>query len=117
MKNEQKLASLLGLAQKAGKLSSGDFAVDRAIKSGKAKIILVAADASEGTKKSYKDMAKFYNVSYYETLSKIRLGEAIGKPLRAAAVITDEGFTRSLLKLLASQEKLDAYGRENMGVD
>ena len=41
----------LGLAQKAGKLASGDYAVRSALKNGKAKLLLVAADAAENSKK------------------------------------------------------------------
>ena len=37
----------LGLAQKAGKLASGDYAVRSALKNGKARLLLVAADAAE----------------------------------------------------------------------
>lgn len=100
MQNEQKLISLLGLAQKAGKLASGDFAVERAIKSGKAKILLIAADASEGTKKGYRDTASYNDIACYEVLTKAALGSAIGKPQRAALVFLDDGFSMSAKKLL-----------------
>lgn len=100
MQNEQKLISLLGLAQKAGKLASGDFAAERAIKSGKAKLLLVAADASEGTKKGYRDTASYNNIAYCEILTKAAFGNAIGKPQRAALVFLDDGFALSAKKLL-----------------
>lgn len=46
--------SLLGLAQKAGKIVSGELAVEKAVRSGKAKLIVVAADGSDNTKKPIK---------------------------------------------------------------
>lgn len=45
------VAFALGLAQKAGKVASGDFAVRSALKSGKAKLLIVAADAAPNSKK------------------------------------------------------------------
>lgn len=48
----------LGLAQKAGKLASGDYAVRSALKNGKAKLLLVAADAAENSKKDMYFMAE-----------------------------------------------------------
>lgn len=94
--------SLLGLAQKAGKLASGEFAVEKAVKSGKAKLLLVAADASEATRKNYHDMATYYHVPIVEDLAKEVIGASIGKGQRAAIAVTDIGFCKSLLKLLAS---------------
>ena len=98
--NQQKLMSLLGLAQKAGKIVSGDFAVQGAIKSGKARMLIIAADASESTKKEYQYLAASRNITIYCVLSKEQLGGAIGKALRAAVVITDEGFIKPITLIL-----------------
>lgn len=98
--NQQKLMSLLGLAQKAGKIVSGDFAVQGAIKSGKAKLLIIATDASESTKKEYQYQASSRNITIYCVLSKEQLGGAIGKALRAAVVITDEGFIKPITLIL-----------------
>ena len=43
----QRIMNLLGMAQKAGRIVSGNFAVEQAIKGGKAKYLIVAADAAE----------------------------------------------------------------------
>lgn len=95
--NQQKLMSILGLAQKAGKIASGDFAVQGAIKSGKARLLIIATDASESTKKEYQYLAASRNIENYCVLSKEQLGGAIGKALRAAVVITDEGFIKPIV--------------------
>ena len=42
-----KQLSLLGLAMKAGKVVSGEFAVEKYVKEGKAHLVLVAEDASK----------------------------------------------------------------------
>jgi ribosomal protein L7Ae-like RNA K-turn-binding protein len=100
--NDEKIILLLGLAQKAGKISSGELSVEKAIKSGKAKLLIIATDCSEATKKSYNDMAAYYGVELYETFSKEQLGQCIGKVYRAALAITDIGFTNAVKKLLNS---------------
>ncbi|MBP2642466.1 MAG: ribosomal protein L7Ae/L30e/S12e/Gadd45 [Firmicutes bacterium] len=98
--NEHKLISLLGLAQKAGKVSSGEFAIEKAVRSGKARMILVAADATANSKKSYTDLARYYEVNCYEVLSKEVIGTAIGKSARAAVTVTDMGFSKAILEVL-----------------
>ncbi|WP_425060902.1 putative ribosomal protein YlxQ [Sporomusa carbonis] len=98
--NEQKFMLVLGLAQKAGKVVSGDFAVQGAIKSGKAKLLIIASDASESTKKEYQYQAEYKNIAIYSALSKEQLGSAIGKALRAAVAVTDEGFIKPLIRAL-----------------
>lgn len=98
--NEQKFMSVLGLAQKAGKIVSGDFAVQGAIKSGKARLLIVASDASDATKKEYQYQAGSRGIDIYYALSKEQLGYSIGKALRAAVVITDNGFVKPLIRAL-----------------
>ena len=48
-----KVLSLIGLAMKAGQVVSGEFSVEKCIKSGKAKLVIIATDASENTKKKF----------------------------------------------------------------
>jgi ribosomal protein L7Ae-like RNA K-turn-binding protein len=100
MMNEHKLTSMLGLAQKAGKLASGELQVEKAVRSGKAKLILVAADATTSTKKGYRDLAHYYKVAYHEVLSKDQLGNATGKSPRAAIAVVDGGFGKTISELL-----------------
>ena len=64
MKNNNKVLSLLGLATKAGKIASGEFSTEKSVKSGKGFLVLVAADASENTKKKFRNMCEFYEVSF-----------------------------------------------------
>ncbi len=98
--NEKKLMAVLGLAQKAGKIVSGDFAVQGAIKSGKARLLIVASDASNATKKEYQYQAESRDIVIYYALSKDQLGGAIGKALRAAVAITDNGFVKPLVRAI-----------------
>ena len=60
MSKRDKVLSLIGLAMKAGKCVSGETMTESETKSGKAKFVIVAGDASENTKKKFGDMCKFY---------------------------------------------------------
>ena len=92
---------MLGLAQKAGKVVSGEFAVEQTVRTHKARLVLLAVDASANSKKNYRDLASYYEVPIYEIFSKQELGESIGKIQRAALAVTDLGFSRALEKLLS----------------
>lgn len=82
----------LGLAQKAGKLAAGDLSVEGALQNRKAKLLLIAADAAEATKKNLYSIATRYSVPVYEVLSKAELGLAIGKSPRSSIAILDKNF-------------------------
>ena len=72
--NMRKELSLLGLAAKAGKIVSGEFATENAVKAGKAFLVLTAEDASDNTKKKFRDMCTFYQVPFYSIGTKEELG-------------------------------------------
>lgn len=103
MTNEQKITSLLGLAQKAGKIASGELAVEKAVKSGQAKLVIMATDCSVATKKNYVDMTTYYKVEIRELYSKEQLGMCIGKMYRATLAVTDAGFCTAIKKLLDTE--------------
>ena len=95
---------MLSLCQKAGKLLSGEFQCEQAIKSGKAKMVIIAKDASDNTKKLFKDKYEFRNIPLYELGSKEQLGHTIGKDQRASLAIIDDNFYRKLKQLLDNEE-------------
>ena len=92
------VAFALGLAQKAGKVASGDFAVRSALKSGKAKLLVVAEDAAPNSKKDMYYLAEVAGVEVVELLTRDELGYAIGKAKRTAVVITDTNFDKMINK-------------------
>ncbi len=53
--NMEKLHSLLGLAMRAGKLVSGEDGTMLDLKKNKLNLVIVATDASNNTKKLFKD--------------------------------------------------------------
>ena len=63
----------------------------------------MAGDASENTKKKFRDMCEFYEVPIYFYKDKDTLGHAMGKQFRASLAILDEGFAKGILKELKSR--------------
>lgn len=96
--------SLLGLAARAGKVASGEFAVEKSVKSRKAFLVLVAEDASANTKKNFGDMCTYYKVPLYYVGTKEELGKAIGKEYRASLSVTDRNFADAMKKKLEQTE-------------
>lgn len=101
---QNKVLSFLGLSMKAGKLLSGEFSVEQAVKANKAFIVIVAEDASENTKKLFKDKCTFYNIPEYEYGTKEQLGRAIGKEIRASVAVTDSGLANKIEQELKTME-------------
>lgn len=95
-----KILSNLGLAQKAGQIASGEFAVEKAVKSSLAHLVIVAADASDNTKKKMKNMTEFYETPIYYYGSREELGRCIGKEFRSMVAVLHPGFADSIKKQL-----------------
>jgi len=101
---QDKVLSLIGLAQRAGKVASGEFATERAVKTGSASVVFVAEDSSDNTKKMFDNMCTFYNVPIYIYSDKETLGHAIGKEFRASLAVLDIGFKNAIEKNMKSME-------------
>jgi ribosomal protein L7Ae-like RNA K-turn-binding protein len=96
--NKTKILSLTGLAMKAGKVASGEFSTEKAVKTGKGYLVIVAEDASDNTRKKFSNMCDYYQVPCLCFGSKEELGKAIGKEMRASLAILDENFSKAILK-------------------
>ena len=97
---QNRVYSMIGIAQKAGKLASGEFATEHAVKSGRAALVIVSDAASENTKKKFRTMCEFYEVPVYFYGGKEELGHAMGKEFRASLAVLDSGLAKSIEKNL-----------------
>lgn len=100
-----KVLSLLGLAKKAGKVVSGEFSTEAAVKSAKAYLVLVSEEASENTKKKFHNMCAYYEVPIYLYGKKEELGGCIGQEFRASLAVTDPGFAEAVIKQLGNLDE------------
>lgn len=99
-----KLSMALGLSMRAGKCIAGDFACEKALKSGKAKLILVEDAASDNTKTRYREWCITRNVPY---LVIAGVANAVGKPGRMIFAISDAGFVRMIQSALGADKNND----------
>lgn len=100
MTPEKKILSMLGLAKRAGRVMSGEFQTEKAVKTGRAFLVIVAEDASENTRKMFCDMCRYHEVPLQYFSTKEILGHAIGTQMRASAAVTDEGFAHRINEMI-----------------
>lgn len=98
--NSNQWMSLLGLANRARKITSGEELAIKEIRNGKAKLILLSADASVNTTKKVTNKCKSYQVPYRLVDNRDILGQAIGKDARVVVAVLDDGFAKKLKSLL-----------------
>lgn len=94
------ILGMIGLATKARKTATGSEACEIAIRSAKAKLVIVAKNASENTKNPVIRMCGNNNVAIREFSTKESLGKFTGKPIRAVVAITDSGFANRIIELI-----------------
>jgi len=102
-----KIYSLFGLAVRSGNVASGEFAVEKAVKAGRALLVVIREDASRNTEKKFYNMCNFYQVPMFRYGTKEELGHAMGKEMRTSLAITEEGFAKSIRKHLEALEEGD----------
>lgn len=91
-----KVLQMIGMSKRAGKIVTGEFLCEKSIKLGKSKLIVIAADASNASKKSITDACIYYNIEYMEYSSKESLGNITGGGSRAVVSVEDSGFAKAI---------------------
>ena len=89
---------MIGLAAKAGKVVSGEFMTENAVKSKEAYLVIIAQDVSNNTRKKFGNMCSYYKVEMREYADKDALVHAIGKEFRASLAVIDKGLAQAVLK-------------------
>lgn len=98
---------MLGLCARAGKIQSGEQACELALKKGQVKLILLDGAASKGTCKAFSDACTYYSIPIRITGAD-ELGDAIGKPGRRVAVVTDGKLAQKLADMLPEPDATGA---------
>ncbi len=104
MKRMDRVLSLLGLAARGRNLVSGEFSTEKAVKEGKAQLVIVSTDASDNTKKLFTDKCNYRDIPIYYYSEKEKLGKAIGKSMRTSIAVTDPGMAANIAKHLEDQK-------------
>ncbi len=105
--DSKKIYSMISLCAKAGRLVSGNFSVEKAVKSQKAYVVIVACDASDNTKKLFNQKCNYYDIPYFEFGDKDNLGKFIGREFRTSIAVLDEGFGNQIIKYMDMNENLE----------
>ena len=91
------MINLLGLAARARKLTYWTEITIKGVRSGRVKLVFLANDASNNTKKLVSDKSSHYNVVVIDDFDSIEMSNAVGKNNIRVLGVTDDGFSKSLL--------------------
>lgn len=94
----------LGLCRRAGALVTGEEGVLNALASGEAKLVLMAHDASDNTRKRFTNKCASRRVELVTYGTGETLGRAVGKNVTMVTAVLDEGFARGIRKKTGQPE-------------
>ena len=97
---ETRAYQMIALCQKARRLVAGEFAAKQAVLDKEAKLVIVATDASNNTKKLFKDKTNYRNIPFVEWGTKEQLGNILGKEPRAVIAIVDDNFAKRIREMV-----------------
>lgn len=92
------MLSMLGLCARAGKLVTGEKACVQAVRAGSVHAMLLDGAASENAVKAVSQACRSHGVPLVRT-GGFELGDAIGKPGRMAAGVTDARMAARIIEL------------------
>ena len=98
---------LIGLAARAREVESGADAVEGIIKKRKVKLVIVAEDAADRTKKNFEYLCAKFNILYIIYGKKDDLSRAIGKDNKAVIGIKEQNLAKEIHKVICGGEAIE----------
>ncbi len=92
--------ALLGMARRAGALASGTGSTRRALKEGRARLVLFAQDASETQRDKVMNLLRHGKTPRATLGTREALGSAVGSAPVSAVAVTDREFAKELVARL-----------------
>jgi ribosomal protein L7Ae-like RNA K-turn-binding protein len=108
----KKVYNLIGIAQRAGKTSSGATAARTSLLRNKACLLLMSEDISSNSRELLLKSCKKYDIPWIIMGNRYDLGNSTGKAYRVALTINDAGIAEAILKAIAAA----GIEAESMGV-
>ena len=99
----RRIAGLIGLSRRAGKLAVGSTAVRSALAAGRASLVVLDADASPNAAKEFSDACRFRGVALALAEPGF-IGEATGRDGRIVAALTDEKLAAAIRELIDTDQ-------------
>ncbi len=103
--SKEKVLTMMGFGEKSKKIVSGEMGCRIAIQKKKAKLLIIAEDAAESTKKKFEELAIHHQVPQMFFGQKEILGAAIGKSSRSLIVISDDSLAETIEQLIEASIK------------
>jgi len=105
----EKALNMLGLMRRANAIQIGEDKTGAAVKAGKVKLLLLAADASDNARRRAETFISGRNVQLVPLpFDKAELSERLGVNGCSMAAVTDLGFANAFVKLLLGLDS-DSY--------
>lgn len=99
------LIGLLGLAQKGGKLQTGEESSSAAAKAHKARLLLLSSDAGERTRRHAQQLSEEGNCPLLPVpYTRVELGQAVGRGECVLLAFTDVGLAAAAAKRLSQSD-------------
>lgn len=100
-----KALNLLGLMRRANAVQIGETNTGASVRSGKAKLLLLASDASDNAKSRAEGFARGRSVlTVLLPYTKDEIVASVGLSGCSMAAVTDMGFANALMKILSEQQ-------------
>lgn len=99
MTSEERILGYLGLAARGGNIVSGDFSTEKSVKTGKARLVVLAGDSSDNTKEKYEKLCASRGIPCFSFSDRETIGRAVGKDWRACLAVTDSRLAAAVLKV------------------
>ena len=104
--NNDKALRLIGLCRRSGNCACGATATEYAMKSGKAKLLIITEDCGGATKEKFTGFAERNQVKCLNAFDKQTLGKAVSYKELSLVCITDENFADGKLKCAEEMEEI-----------
>lgn len=108
----KEIYNLIGLANRAGKISSGTMAAKTSLLRKRACLLIMSADVSDNTREILLASCTKNDIPWLVMGNKYDLGTCVGRAYRVAVTINDAGFATAI------QDIIEEIGEEanRMGV-
>ena len=103
--------ALLGMARRAGALAYGTGSTRRALKEGRARLILFAQDASETQREKVMKLLRHGTTPRATLGTRQALGVAVGSAPVSAVAVTDNEFATELVARLLLEPEIPVENR------
>lgn len=98
--NENLVYNYLGIAQRAGKIVSGENTLISKGNFHKYTLLIIACDASPAVQKRFTSKAGNNNIDHLLFGNKESLGKAIGKSPRTVLALADRNISQKIMELM-----------------